>query len=256
MSEVVTRRTQGALVTRPRPEADGLAAALAARGVESIVAPLIEIRYRDGVALDLADVQAVLCTSANGVRALAWASRERRLPLFAVGEATAACARAEGFAAVASAGGDVDALARLAAARLQPQDGRLLHAGGSEVAGDLVGALRRHGFDADRAILYEARPAAALSPQTLRALRNGELDFALFFSPRTAATFARLASAADVAGCCAAIAALSISAAADAEIGPLPWRERRVARHPTQAAMLETLDRFLAARPTDQDGTA
>jgi uroporphyrinogen-III synthase len=261
MSEVATRPTPRALVTRPRPEADSLAAALAARDVGAIVAPLLEIHDRDGVALDLADVQAVLCTSANGVRALARVSGERRLPLFAVGDGTAACARAAGFAAVASAGGDVDALARLAAARLRPQDGRLLYAGGSEVAGDLVGGLRRQGFDIDRAILYEARPAAALSPETLRALRSG-IDFALFFSPRTAAIFARLAAAADVAGCCAMIAALSISAAADAAIAPLPWRQRCTARHPTQAALLEALDRLLAmrqdsaARPADGDGIA
>jgi uroporphyrinogen-III synthase len=254
-----TEPPRRALVTRPRTEAQSLTAALASRGIAAVVAPLIEIHYRDGVAVDLADVQAVLCTSANGVRALARASRERRLPLFAVGEATAACARNEGFAVVASAGGDVGALVRLAAARLRPQDGRLVHAGGSDVAGDLVGALRGQGFDIARAILYEARPIGSLDPALVAALRAGEIDFALFFSPRTGAVFARLAAAAGIAGCCGAIAALSISAAADIQLAGLPWRERRIADRPTQAALLDTLDRLLAARrqagaagPTDR----
>jgi uroporphyrinogen-III synthase len=260
MPKAATETEMRALVTRPREAAQSLAAALARRGVGAIITPLIEIHYRDAIALDLADVQAVLCTSANGVRALARISRERRLPLFAVGEATAARARAEGFSAVAAAEGNVDDLARLAAARLRPQDGRLVHAAGSEVAGDLAGALRRRGFDIARETLYDARPVAALDPAALRALRAGSVDFALFFSPRTGAIFCRLAAAAAVAECCVAIAALSISAAADAELGPLPWRERRVAGRPTETALFDALDQVLAerrwdrpARPTDRN---
>jgi uroporphyrinogen-III synthase len=252
MPQVATETRMRALVTRPRAEAPRLAAALAARGIGAVAAPLIEIRDVDRVTLDLAAAQAVLCTSANGVRALARASRERRLPLFAVGEATAAAARAEGFAAVAAAAGDVDALARLAVARLRPQDGRLIHAAGSEVAGDLAGALRRHGFDIVRATLYEARPVAALDPAAAQALLAGEIGFALFFSPRSGAIFARLADAAAVAECCGRVAALSISAATDAELGGLPWGERRVAVRPTQAALLEALDRLLDERRWDR----
>jgi uroporphyrinogen-III synthase len=260
MPEVVTETDMRALVTRPDDAAQSLAAALARRGIGAIIAPVVEIHYRDMVTLDLADVQGVLCTSANGVGALARISRERRLPLFAVGEATAARARAEGFSAVAPADGNVDGLARLAAARLRPQDGRLVHAAGSEVAGDLAAALRRQGFDIVREILYEARPVAALDPAAVRALRGGRVDFALFFSPRTGAIFARLATAAAVAECCRSIAALSISTAADAELACLPWRERRVAGRPTEAAMLDALDQGLAdrrrdraARPTDRN---
>ncbi|MGH7060798.1 MAG: uroporphyrinogen-III synthase, partial [Stellaceae bacterium] len=99
-------RLPQALVTRPREEAEALAAALARRGVAALIEPLLEIRYRTAAPLDLAGAQAVLCTSANGARALARASRVRDLPLFAIGEATAARARALGFSAVASAGGD------------------------------------------------------------------------------------------------------------------------------------------------------
>ncbi|MBV9201420.1 MAG: uroporphyrinogen-III synthase, partial [Alphaproteobacteria bacterium] len=96
-----------ALVTRPREESENLVAELAARGVETLVEPLIAIHYHAPGAIDLAGAQAVLCTSANGVRALARGSGERGIPLFAVGDATAARARAEGFRRVESAGGDV-----------------------------------------------------------------------------------------------------------------------------------------------------
>jgi uroporphyrinogen-III synthase len=249
----VVQGTQ-ALVTRPQEEAQTLAAALETRGIGAVIEPLMQMRFLAPSALDLAGVQAILCTSANGVRALARVSGERGLPVLAVGDATAARARAEGFAAVESAGGDVTDLVRLAAARLHPGNGRLLHVAGNIVAGDLVGALRAHGFSVERSVLYEALPATALSPMAVHALRFGTVVFALFYSPRTAAVFARLAAIAYVAECCRAITALSISAPADAALAELPWQDRRVAERPDQPALLDMLDRVLAERSRASTG--
>ena len=237
-----------ALVSRPREESESLSAALATRGIDAVIEPLMEVHYRTPAILDLGGVKAVLCTSANGVRALARASKERGVPIFAVGDATALRARAEGFTAVESAGGDVNDLVRLTAERLRPQDGALLHIAGEAVAGDLVGALRARGFMIERSILYEARPVTALSPMSVDALRSGAIGFALFFSPRTAAVFARLAGSACVAECCGTITALSISVAADAALSDLPWLERHIAERPNQPALLDILDRVLGKR--------
>jgi uroporphyrinogen-III synthase len=251
MASIASRQGLQALVTRPREEAEKLAAALAARGIGTLIEPLMEVHFRAAAWPDLTGVQAVLCTSANGVRALARASVERRLPLFAVGDATAERAHAEGFSSVASAGGDAADLVRLAAAQLDPREGRLLHVCGSAVAGDLAGDLRGRGFAVERSILYEARPIAALSPAATDAIRSGVVDFALFFSPRTAAIFVRLVDDAGVASGCRTIAALSISITADAALASLPWRERRIADRPEQRALLVALDRLLAERRPD-----
>jgi uroporphyrinogen-III synthase len=237
-----------ALVTRPRAEAESLAEALAARGIDAIIEPLLEIHYRGEPAPDLAGVQAILCTSANGVRALARLTGERAVPLYAVGEASAARARDAGFARVESAGGSLADLVRLARDRLHPDEGRLLHVAGSTVAGDLAGALRGHGFAVDRAVLYEAHPAAGLSAACVRALNAGILDFVLFFSPRTALIFAQLADRAGVAEALGPVAALSISGAADAALGALRLRERHIAERPDQNGLLMALDRVLAER--------
>ena len=237
-----------ALVTRPREDAENLVAALATRGVETLVEPLIEIRYQAAETLDLDGIQAILCTSANGVRALAGASRLRGVPLFAVGDATAARARAEGFGSVESAGGDVRDLARLAEARLRPENGPLLHVAGNVVAGDLHGLLRAQGFTVERHVLYKARPAGSLSSGAVDGLRAGAIAFALFFSPRTATIFARLAGVAGVTECCARVIALSISRAADASLAGLRWRDRRIAERPNQPALLDALDRVLSRR--------
>src|SRR5689334_18038281 len=130
-------RRLGALVTRPRAEAEALAAALAARGIEAMIEPLLEIEYRQDGVLDLAGVQAILCTSANGVRALARLSDARALPVFTVGEASAVAARMAGFPDVTSADGVVTDLAALVKRSLTPGAGRLVHIAGAEIAGDL-----------------------------------------------------------------------------------------------------------------------
>jgi uroporphyrinogen-III synthase len=244
----MAERVSQALVTRPREESEALASALRTRGIESVIEPLMQVRYLDSAALDLNGAQAVLCTSANGVRALAQASSQRRVLLMAVGDATAARARSEGFTTVESARGDARDLARLVAARLRPQDGKLLHVTGSVVAGGLGAALREQGFAVERRVLYEAQPAAVLSATTTEALRTGSIDFALFYSPRTASIFAKLAGAAEVMDCCATITAVSISPAADAALGDVPWLDRRVAERPNQSSLLEALDRVLSKR--------
>jgi uroporphyrinogen-III synthase len=233
-----------ALITRPRDEAEALAALLARRGIEAVIEPMIEIVERHAAMPDLAGVQAILCTSANGVRALARASGERGVPVFAVGDATAREAGAAGFRAVDSAGGNVEDLARLVARRLRPVDGRLLHVAGSEVAGDLAGALGAAGFAVERVVLYEAHPAAALRAATARSIGNGAIDLALFFSPRSAAIFARLVGAAGIANGLATSVAISISSAADAALGDLPFRDRITAAVPTQAALLARVEQF------------
>jgi uroporphyrinogen-III synthase len=237
-----------ALVTRPRAEAEELVNELAGRGIAAIVEPLLDIRYRAEAAPEFAGVQAVLCTSANGVRALARLTPERAVPLLAVGEASAARARAEGFAEVASAGGNVDDLVRLTAARLRPHAGRLLHVAGSVAAGDLAGALRQRGFAVERTVLYEASPAQALSAATARALAAGTIDFVLLFSPRTAAVFARLVGQSGLAPAMRFMTALSISAAADAVVEALSFRDRYIAERPDQAHLLAALDSLLARR--------
>ncbi len=247
MSAIPKRPALRALVTRPRAEAAELAAALAGRGIEAVIEPLIEIKTLDLPAPSLAGVQAVLCTSANGVRALAAAVAERAIPVFAVGDATAAQAREKGFQRVESAHGDVGELARLVRRRLDPAGGRLLHVAGTTVAGDLAGELRDAGFTVERAVMYEAQAAAALDPATVAALAEGGIDLALFFSPRTATIFARLAIAAGIADRLGRVTALSISPAADAALVPLSFRERIVAAAPTQAALLDRVDALLEA---------
>jgi uroporphyrinogen-III synthase len=255
--------TLHALVTRPEEDAAPLAVALAERGIEVTVEPLLAINPIPDAPIDLEGVQAVLFTSANGVRSFAGLAAERDLPgwrdlpAFAVGDASAAVAREAGFTQVESAGGDVAALARLVIERLDPNSGTLFHAAGSAVAGDLAGSLDAAGFGLRREMLYEAKPADHLSPATVTTLANGGFDLVLFFSPRTAATFVTLTRAVGegVVKGCASTAAVCLSPVVAAAAGELPWREVKTAARPELAALLDLIDRELAARARSVDSS-
>jgi uroporphyrinogen-III synthase len=231
-----------ALVTRPREDAEDLTRTLKTLGFAVQLEPLLTIALYQNVDLPLDGVQGCLATSANGVRALAANSARRDLPIWAVGAATADCATALGFHPVESADGDVSGLADLVARRVDPNGGALLHAAGSVLAGDLQAMLAKRGFTVRRVPLYEAHTADTLSPQLIRALDGRQLDLALFFSPRTAATFVTLVTAAGRSDACRAIDAYALSEAVAKRLSALPWRRVRVACQPTQAALLAAID--------------
>jgi len=230
-----------ALVTRPREDSQGLAAELARLGFEVQVEPLLDIRAIPDVPVDTAGIQGILATSANGIRALARAVPDRHWPVWAVGDASARVARDLGYTRVASAGGDVESLTALVGERCDPAAGDLLHAAGSVTAGDLAGGLGKAGFTVRRVVLYRAETAGAVSDGLAAALAGGELDVALFFSPRTAATFVTLVQAAGLATAAGRIAAYALSPAVARELAALPWAAVHVAAAPTQAALLAAL---------------
>ena len=229
------------LVTRPDEDAAPLAAALAARGHETLVQPLLAIEPRPGAEIDLAGVQAVAFTSANGARVFARLSEVRDVPVFAVGDLTAEAARGVGFARVESATGDVAALAALIAGRLDPAAGAVFHGAAGRVAGDLAGRLEERGFAVRRAVLYDAVPARSLAPEIREELTAERIDTVLFFSPRTAETFVRLISEADLTSACRRCDAVCLSPAVADEVGRVPWRGVHVAARPTREALLESL---------------
>jgi uroporphyrinogen-III synthase len=236
------------LVTRPQPDGDALAARLAALGIESVVAPLMTVAPVPDAAADLGGVQALLFTSANGVRAFAHISPERGLPVFAVGDATARAAREAGFAAVESAGGDTDDLVNLVTSRLDPAEGALFHAAGRDVAGDLKGALESAGFTLRRTVLYRAEIAAELPEPAARALGDLGLDGVLLFSPRTATTFVSLVAAAGLTSALADITAYCLSGAVAAAAQGTHWGSISIAPRPELDALLEVVAEDQAAQ--------
>jgi uroporphyrinogen-III synthase len=229
-------RRQRIWITRTQPGADATAERVRALGHEAVVAPLLAVRRIPDVAIDLKGVGALAFTSANGVRAFADLCGERDLRVFAVGAATAQAARAAGFRTVLSADGDVEALAEGIAARRSQMRGAVLHPGAAEPAGDLAGALEKHGVPARRAILYETGPAS-LSPDQAQALVRS--DAALLHSPRAAKALAAVLKAHPAPH----MRALGLSKAVIRPLARTPLAAKACPPFPLEAALLNLIDR-------------
>jgi uroporphyrinogen-III synthase len=232
-------------VTRPAEDAEPFAAALRDLGVEPVLEPLMVIENIGGVVLNLASYQALLITSANGVRAMTASTTERNIRVFAVGDASAQAAQKAGFQNVESAAGNVETLAQLVADHLSPAGGPLLHVAGTRVAGDLAGQLGREGFEIRREVLYRAQFAEHLTPEFVQELAAGNIDGVAFFSPRTATAFVDLAQKAEISTLDRVIAFCLSQAVAD-KAERLPWQDLSVADSPDQESMLDSIRAFKA----------
>ncbi|MEE4235597.1 MAG: uroporphyrinogen-III synthase [Anderseniella sp.] len=183
------------IVTRPEPDASRLAERLARQGDQPLLCPLMQIEVDDTATVPRGNYQAILVTSANGLRALESRNLVESLqgtPVIAVGPASARLAGELGFAEVREAAGNVEALADLVRRTLSRELGPLLYVTGKSRAGDLKADLEHDGFEVDRVELYGASPAGRLDPAVSDALRNGEADAVLLYSPRTARIWAKL----------------------------------------------------------------
>jgi uroporphyrinogen-III synthase len=181
------------LVTRPEPDASDTAARLRALGIEPVVVPLLAYAALPTPLPGSKGFAAMVVTSGNALRAL----KERGdigalgdLTLYCVGDRTAAAARSLGFTKVASASGDARDLVSLVAGA-EPR-GPLLYPAARDRAGDLGKALARHGLMVITTEVYEMAPLKALPASVAAELADGAIAAGLFYSRRTAETFAAL----------------------------------------------------------------
>jgi uroporphyrinogen-III synthase len=231
------------LITRPRSDSEILAAELAEAGVDSFVGPLLDIVVTPGNNLDLAGVQALLMTSANGVKAFCHRSDDRALPVYAVGDASARTANDCGFNTVFSASGDVDALAELVEQKVDPSNGTLLHCAGTEIAGDLAAMLGSKHYAYRREVLYKAVVADHFDDDIVSGFKDGGIDGVLLYSPRTAAIFADLIGALDL----RSVTAYCLSDNVDKKIDHLEWKQRWIAEVPKGEKLVAAV--IAASRP-------
>jgi len=231
------------LVTRPQPDASRQAEILQEHGHEAVLAPLLELELIDRP-IPLDGAQALVASSRNAIRALAaHPQREEalKLPLFAVGEATAGAARELGFADLIIGPGTAAELAALIASENEPGRGRFVHLAGEVLAFDLKAALEAEGFVMEKAVLYRAIPAEEFPPEALTELSEGHLDGAILMSRRAAETFAALVVKHDLAKQAVRLVCYCLSETVAKEAAPLGC-ELRVAARPREEDVLALLD--------------
>jgi uroporphyrinogen-III synthase len=183
------------LVTRPEPDALKLGAVLEEVGHEATIEPLLSLSFEDAEPIEFDGAQALIATSRNALRALKASpvlAEARQLPMFAVGNATAADARALGFATVVTGAGTAAELVAHIVSALDPAAGLLVHLAGDTVTANLARELEAHGFRLVQPVVYRMLPATTFSEDTVEQLAMGEIEGVILMSPRTAAVYVAL----------------------------------------------------------------
>ena len=172
---------------------------MAAQGHDILISPAIHIEANDTPLPAPDTVQALVFTSANGVKAMAARFRDKRdyaqwasKPAYAVGPQTCAALAKLQWPTVHQAAGDVASLATRLRDTFEGE--RVLHIAGRHQAGDLAASLAEASFEIDKLVLYEAVAAEALTPMAEFALCDPEapLEGVLLYSKRSAQIFLSL----------------------------------------------------------------
>ena len=221
-------------ITRAEPGASATAGRVRALGAEPVVEPLIAVRPVADAAIDLSDVCALVFTSANAVAAFAERSPERALRVFAVGDATAAAAKAQRFASVLSAQGDMKALAAALAARRRELAGVVYYLAAAEPSQDLAALLTAAGLKVRQTALYETTPR---EPPPDFAERLAAIDAVLVHSGKAARLLAQYLKGHPA----PALRAYCISANAARPLARARLAAVTSAPAPNEAALLELL---------------
>jgi uroporphyrinogen-III synthase len=274
------------LVTRPQPDNEKTGASLRARGFEVLLAPMLRF---EPVALPdepTADYAAVIVTSANALRAVEPQLAEYGLldlPLFAVGERTAAAARKAGFGSVISADGDGADLRDLVVAQAgkwakdkksdeksdkkserksktgkskdrkskaeKINDARpLLYLAGAELSRDLASELVEHGLDVVTRTTYRMVASQGLPREACDAIAANQVEAVLHYSARSARAFLDAVRSAGVEISALAVRQCCISATVAAILREAGATQVTVASSPDENALLGMLDRALRPR--------
>jgi uroporphyrinogen-III synthase len=195
---------------------------------------------------------AVIVTSANALRGIEphlKGSRLLKLPLFAVGEHTAASARGIGFENVMVANGDASRLRDLVLAgvkaRTLKKASPLLYLAGADLARDLSGELGERGFTVVTQTTYRMAPVSALPREVCDAFVAGGIEAVLHYSRRSARAYLEAARIAGVEISALAIPQCCISDGVATVVRDAGATQVVVAASPDENGLFGALDRAL-----------
>ena len=216
--------TRPVIVLRPEPDNATTASAVEALGYAVIRLPLFAVRPLPWSPPDTAGYDALLITSANALRhGGTGLALLQRLPVVAVGDATATMARQSGFTvAVVGRHGVADA------ARTARANGcsKLLH---------LAGRDRRTDAATRSVITVYASEELPVAPERIRGCHNA---IVLLHSARAARRWALLVEAAGIGRSTMDVAAVSVAVRDAAGTG---WRRMLAAPLPNASSLLKML---------------
>jgi uroporphyrinogen-III synthase len=223
-------------LTRPELANQSLAEALAVRGIMTITAPVQRI-LPIATRVSPGDFTAILTTSQHALGAVDYPESLTSLPLYTVGMASQAAARAKGFAKAKILAADAAGLAEALIAHA-PAPQHFLYLRGRDLRLDIASLLRAAGHGATEYITYAAEIAPELPPEFLKDWPA--VSGVVLYSAR-AAEFAHMLMDRHHLTPARPLDAFCLSDAIAASLTRERWGRVFFARHPSEESLLEII---------------
>lgn len=233
------------LVMRPRAEAESVGAALAALGYTPVLVPILAIEPL-AATMPQSRPDAVVMTSQHAANSLPdpLAQALCHLPVYAVGRATAAAARARGFAHCRIGAGDGADLADLVRLTL-PAGAMLLHLAGRVHKTNLREALADAGYRVETCEVYDAREQPVWADAVAQAVPAHRIAGCLHYSRRSAALMLSASRGHAIEAGLRAAAHACLSADAATPLREAGLTHLVLAGEPTTGSLVQALARIL-----------
>lgn len=231
------------LVTRPILDSQQLAPQIEAMGADVLISPVIDIKECDFECPSFDGYDAICVTSANALRILAKKTPLRNVKIYCVGKNTAHEAQKMGFKEVLSANNSAESLFNLI------QEGnlrKLLYFSAKEPSFPLQECLQDADIVCDVITAYESQAVHALTEEAIDALRSDNIDFALFYSRKSAENFMTIIKREELYDSLKSIKALCLSDGVVESLQAKRWAECAVCDVSNGDAMMDLLAQKLA----------
>ncbi|AIK96923.1 uroporphyrinogen-III synthase [Candidatus Odyssella acanthamoebae] len=210
------------LLTRPEEDCQELKTKLI---VPTISSPLLKVTQKVKRITLPEGVTDLIATSARVFEMITNIKSMVATPVWCVGEATAAAAKAAGFNTIFQVNRSAQEILERIVNECPKESSHFAHIGGSVVHVDLAEALVKLGFKADRIIIYETEAAQSLSPEAETIMQAGLVQQIPFFSLRTAEVFIDIAKKSEWADKLGRVTALAHSEAIARSLRQISWKE-------------------------------
>jgi uroporphyrinogen-III synthase len=178
------------IITRPLEDAISTAERLAERGFASFVEPMLAVEFfQAGVEVlkkDILQYDGIIITSKNALRIVSGINKN--IKIIVLGAATTALAIECGFTNVEYAGANINELCEFVKAKYAGKT--FCYASGESVTQVL--GVQNCGNFITRVVVYKTIASQNFSEEFVVRLKNGNFKGVMFFSTKTAATFARI----------------------------------------------------------------
>ena len=224
-------------LTRPADDSAAMAKILNARGVATIIAPVMKLELLSAPTITTSP-SAILLTSRHAAFAIAdgWTHR----PTYCVGDATAQAARDAGCNNVIAGSGEVLALLPVLS-KTFTRDDTILYLSGVEVRFDLPTLAASHHLTITREIVYRTVAETMLTDELKTALANKNLAGVSCFSPHTAHIIGELLTASNLTQSAAELDFYALSLSVAEAAAGMPWKSIHACHTPTLDAMVDLI---------------